>query len=58
MRLVLGSDSVVNAIYGGKLRWFWGDTNRRVIHWATSTFPGDVVTCPETADSIPNAASI
>jgi hypothetical protein len=26
--LVLGSDSVVNAVYGGKLYWFWGDTNR------------------------------
>ena len=25
---VLGSDSVVNAVYRGKVRWFWGDTNR------------------------------
>ncbi|MHC4092053.1 MAG: hypothetical protein ACYSVY_17590 [Planctomycetota bacterium] len=25
---VLGQDSVVNAIYNGKLYWFWGDTNR------------------------------
>ena len=25
---VLGSDSIVNAIYRGKLYWFWGDTNR------------------------------
>ncbi len=25
---VFGSDSVVNAVYRGKLRWFWGDTNR------------------------------
>ena len=25
---VLGSDSVVNAIFQGKLYWFWGDTNR------------------------------
>jgi hypothetical protein len=25
---VLGSDSVLNAIYHGKLHWFWGDTNR------------------------------
>jgi hypothetical protein len=24
---VLGSDSVVNAIYRGKIYWFWGDTN-------------------------------
>jgi len=26
--LVLGQDSVVNAVYRGKLHWFWGDTNR------------------------------
>jgi hypothetical protein len=26
--LVLGSDSVLNAVYRGKLYWFWGDTNR------------------------------
>ena len=25
---VSGSDSVVTAIYRGKLHWFWGDTNR------------------------------
>jgi hypothetical protein len=25
---VLGSDSVMNAVYRGKLRWFWGDTLR------------------------------
>jgi hypothetical protein len=25
---VFGSDSVVNAIYRGKLHWFWGDTQR------------------------------
>ena len=26
--LVFGSDSVVNALYHGKIYWFWGDTNR------------------------------
>ena len=26
--LVFGSDSVVTAVYQGKLHWFWGDTNR------------------------------
>ena len=26
--LVFGSDSVVNAIYRGRIYWFWGDTNR------------------------------
>jgi hypothetical protein len=25
---VFGQDSVVNAIYQGKIHWFWGDTNR------------------------------
>src|SRR5436190_11049649 len=25
---VSGSDSVVNAVYRGRLYWFWGDTNR------------------------------
>lgn len=25
---VLGQDSVVNAVYRGKVYWFWGDTNR------------------------------
>jgi len=25
---VLGSDSVVNAVFRGKIYWFWGDTNR------------------------------
>jgi hypothetical protein len=26
--LVLGSDSVQTAVFRGKVRWFWGDTNR------------------------------
>ncbi len=25
---VMGQDSVVNAVYRGKVHWFWGDTNR------------------------------
>src|SRR5688572_28096735 len=25
---VIGSDSVQSAIYRGRIRWFWGDTNR------------------------------
>ena len=25
---VVGTDSVLNAVYRGKLYWFWGDTNR------------------------------
>jgi hypothetical protein len=44
---VLGSDSVVNALYHGKLYWFWGDTNRPGyplgnfhVPGATSDLPG------------------
>lgn len=45
---VLGSDSVVNVLYNGKIRWFWGDTNRPSyplgnfhVPGAESTLPGD-----------------
>lgn len=45
---VVGSDSVVNAVYGGKLYWFWGDTNRTEyplgnfhVPGATSRLPAD-----------------
>lgn len=44
---VLGSDSVVNAVYRGKIYWFWGDTNRPGyplgnyhVPGATSELPG------------------
>jgi hypothetical protein len=45
---VLGSDSVVNAVYRGKIHWFWGDTNRPSyplgnfnVPGATSLLPAD-----------------
>ena len=45
--LVLGSDSVINAVYRGKMHWFWGDTNRPSyplgnfkVSGATSLLPG------------------
>jgi hypothetical protein len=45
---VFGQDSVVNAIYKGKLFWFWGDTNRAsyplgnfAVSGATSLLPKD-----------------
>jgi hypothetical protein len=45
---VAGSDSVVNAIYRGRLFWFWGDTNRPAyplgnfhVPGATSQLPTD-----------------
>jgi hypothetical protein len=44
---VLGSDSVLNAVYRGKLYWFWGDTNQSRyplgnfhVPGATSELPG------------------
>ena len=45
--LVLGSDSVINAVYRGKMHWFWGDTSRPSyplgnfkVSGATSGLPG------------------
>jgi len=44
---VFGQDSVVNAVYQGKVHWFWGDTNRPDyplgnfhVPGATSLLPG------------------
>ncbi len=44
---VMGQDSVVNAVYQGKIHWFWGDTNRPDyplgnfhVPGATSDLPG------------------
>ncbi len=51
---VLGSDSVVNALYRGKIYWFWGDTNRPAyplgnfhVPGATSLLPADGGLDPE-----------
>ncbi len=45
---VIGSDSVVNAVFNGRLHWFWGDTNLPKyplgifdVPGATSTLPSD-----------------
>ena len=45
--MVFGADSVVTAVYRGKLHWFWGDTNRPSyplgnfhVPFATSLLPG------------------
>lgn len=38
--LVLGSDSVVNAVYRGKIHWFWGDTNRAAYPLGLFHVPG------------------
>ena len=46
--LVLGQDSVINAVYRGKAYWFWGDTSRPAyplgnfhVPGATSLLPAD-----------------
>jgi hypothetical protein len=51
---VLGSDSVINALYHGKVYWFWGDTNRLSyplgnfhVPGATSLLPGQGGLHPE-----------
>lgn len=52
--LVFGSDSVVNAVYRGKIYWFWGDTNKPSyplgnfhVPGATSALPDDGGLDPE-----------
>ena len=51
---VFGSDSVVNAVYRGRIYWFWGDTNRPgyplgnfQVPGATSRLPSDGGLDPE-----------
>jgi hypothetical protein len=43
---VLGSDSVLNAVYRGKLHWFWGDTNRPGYPLGNFHTPGAVSDLP------------
>ncbi len=43
---VLGSDSVVNAIFKDKLYWFWGDTNRPSYPLGNFHVPGAVSNLP------------
>ncbi len=51
---VMGQDSVVNAVFKGKIYWFWGDTNRPAyplgnfhVPGATSLLPGQGGLDPE-----------
>jgi len=44
--LVFGSDSVVNAVYRGKVYWFWGDTNRPGYPLGNFHVPGAVSLLP------------
>ena len=43
---VIGSDSVVNAVYRGKLYWFWGDTNRPDYPLGNFNVPGATSVLP------------
>jgi hypothetical protein len=43
---VLGSDSVMNAVYKGKLRWFWGDTLRPSYPLGSFHVPGTTSELP------------
>jgi hypothetical protein len=43
---VTGSDSVVNAVYRGKIHWFWGDTNRPKYPLGNFHVPGAVSKLP------------
>jgi hypothetical protein len=44
--LVFGSDSVVNAVYRGKIYWFWGDTNKPSYPLGNFHVPGAVSALP------------
>jgi hypothetical protein len=44
--LVFGSDSVMNAVYKGKIHWFWGDTNRPSYPLGNFHVPGAVSELP------------
>lgn len=44
--LVFGSDSVVNAVYRGKIYWFWGDTNKPAYPLGNFHVPGAISALP------------
>ncbi|MBI4600551.1 MAG: hypothetical protein HY721_01185 [Planctomycetes bacterium] len=43
---VVGSDSVINAVYHGRIYWFWGDTNRPSYPLGNFHVPGAVSDLP------------
>ncbi len=51
---VFGSDSVVNAVYNGKLYWFWGDTNRPSYPLGNFHVPGAVSRLPSDGGLAPD----
>ncbi len=54
---VLGSDSVVNAVYRGKIYWFWGDTNRPGYPLGNFNVPGATSLLPSEGGLDPGAES-
>jgi len=44
---VLGQDSVLNAVFQGKIHWFWGDTNRPAYPLGNFHSPGAVSDLPD-----------
>jgi hypothetical protein len=44
---VLGSDSVVNTVFNGRIHWFWGDTNLPQYPLGNFHVPGAVSLLPE-----------
>ncbi|MBI4586649.1 MAG: hypothetical protein HY717_21770 [Planctomycetes bacterium] len=53
--LVLGQDSAVNAVYRGKIYWFWGDTNRPGYPLGNFNVPGAVSLLPQDGGLDPEA---
>ena len=45
--LVMGSDSVLNTIYKGKINWFWGDTNKPSFPLGNFHVPGATSSLPK-----------
>lgn len=52
---VFGSDSVVNAVYRGKLHWFWGDTLRPAYPLGNYHVPGAISILPNDGGLDPDA---
>jgi hypothetical protein len=52
---VLGSDSVLNAAFRGKIYWFWGDTNRPSYPLGNFHVPGATSALPERGIPDPEA---
>lgn len=51
---VFGSDSVVNALYRGKIYWFWGDTNKPEYPLGNFHVPGATSLLPAAGGLDPN----